>query len=222
MPTAPVPAILSGRMKRHVLTLLLLLTSPCARADAGADLHRLEADAASRPEDVAVQLTAASGIALLGEPVLAIAYAERALGLAEASRDETQIREALLTAAEVYDKAGLREQALERAERVLKLSPDDARAMRIKLGPEAAAAAAAADAAETASPAPGRGRCFEASPKNDCVRDCLASGEVGCAKLDAARLPGCRAKAHMRCNLACRKFVPTLIEALCAAKEWGK
>lgn len=208
-------------MKRHVLTLLLLLTSPCARADAGADLHRLQADAASRPEDVAVQLTAASGIALLGEPVLAIAYAERALGLAEASRDETQIREALLTAAEVYDKAGLREQALERAERVLKLSPDDARAMRIKLGSEAAAAAATeADAA--AGPAPGRGGCFAPSPKNDCVRDCLASGEVGCGKLDASRLPGCRAKAHMRCNIACRKFVPSLGEALCAVKERGR
>lgn len=210
-------------MKRHVLTVLLLLASPCSRADDGAELHKFEAEAASRPEDAAVQLKAAAGIASLGEPVLAIPYAERALGLAESSRDPALIREALLTAGEVYDKAGLREQALDRAERVLKLSPDDARAMRIKLGPEAAAAAAAATEADAAAgPAPGRGGCFAPSPKNDCVRDCLASGEVGCGKLDASRLPGCRAKGHMRCNIACRKFVPSLGEALCAVKERGR
>lgn len=210
-------------MKRQVLTLLLLLAAPCSRADAAAELHKLQAEAASRPEDFAVQLKAAAGIASMGEPVLAIAYAERALGLAEASQDPGRIREALLTAGEVYDKAGLREQALDRAERVLKIAPDDARALRIKLGPEAAAAAAAAsEAAAAAGPAPGRGGCFAASPKNDCVRDCLASGEIGCGKLDERRLPGCRAKAHMRCDLACRKFIPTFGEALCAAKEWGR
>lgn len=205
-------------MRRLALPLLLLLASPCSRADAGAELFSLQAEAASRPEDAAVQLKAATGIASLGEPVLAIAYAERALGLAEASRDPGLIREALLTAGEVYDKAGLREQALDRAERVLKLSPGDARATRIKLGPQAAAAPVAAAAA----PAPGRGSCFAASPKNDCVRDCLASGEAGCANVGAGGLPGCRAKAHMRCNIACRKFVPTLGEASCAAKEWGR
>lgn len=204
-------------MKRLALPLLLLLASPCSRADAADDLHKLEAEAASRPEDAAVQLKAAAGIASLGEPVLAIAYAERALGLAEASRDPGQIREALLTAGEVYDKAGMREQALDRAERALKLNPGDARAMRIKLGPEAAAAVP-----EGASPAPARGSCFAASPKNNCVRDCLASAEVSCAQADAARLPGCRAKAHMRCNFACRKIVPSLGEALCAAREWGR
>jgi tetratricopeptide (TPR) repeat protein len=206
-------------MKRHALTLLLLLASPSLRADAGDALNKLQAEAASRPEDAAVQLKAAAGIASLGEPVLAIAYAERALGLAEASRDPGLIREALLTAGEVYDKAGLREQALDRAERVLKLSPGDARAMRIKLGPEEATAAAAEGGA---SPPAASGSCLAASPKNDCVRDCLASAEVGCAKAGASGLPGCRAKAHMRCNIACRKFVPSLGEALCAAKEWGR
>lgn len=112
-------------------------------------VDRISAIADTRPDNPAAQLAVGKSLASVAEAPRAIPYAERGLKLAEASGDPKLVREALLTGADVFYRAGNYKLARERAQRVLKDNPRDKDALALYMQVK--------DRGVTASAAPARG-----------------------------------------------------------------
>ena len=68
--------------------------------------------------------------------------------------------------------------------------------------------------------------CFDTSPKNNCVRNCLLKNDPLCTMLqcgDKDKVP-CRKKIHYYCYDQCGKYVPSWEESWCFAQfpDWKK
>lgn len=57
--------------------------------------------------------------------------------------------------------------------------------------------------------------CFDDSPKNNCVRDCLVTQDDVCLAGPEHKRARCRSKSHVQCYASCRKVLPTPVEASC-------
>ncbi|MHB2026909.1 MAG: RHS repeat-associated core domain-containing protein [Elusimicrobiota bacterium] len=62
--------------------------------------------------------------------------------------------------------------------------------------------------------------CFDNSPTNDCVRQCLIKGDNQCTQLPVCGRVNCRKGNHETCYLQCGK-IPTLLEIACFAQFPG-
>lgn len=108
-------------------------------------VQQIETIGNSEQADPQTQIDVSKSLASVSEAPRAIPFAERGLALAERSNDPKLLREALLTGADVYYRAGDYETSRKRAERILKDNPNDkdARMLYMQVKDRAAASAPA-------------------------------------------------------------------------------
>jgi tetratricopeptide (TPR) repeat protein len=153
-------------------------------------VEKIESIGNSEATDPQTQIDVSKSLVTVSEAPRAIPYAERGLALAEKSKDQKLVREALLASADVFYRTGNYDLSRQRAQRILRDNPKDKDAMMLYMqvkGRGAAAERAPVAAGNPAGTAGGGSRPAEsAAPSSSAAPPRVAM--TSASSRDAQRL----------------------------------